>query len=451
MGTHVAKYKLKDRTWRYRAIVKKAGHKPITQAGFLTKATAKRWGDQQYHSLTMTGLPLFRDDLKKQTVGQLFERYLKEIAPSKGSYVTIKATIDKALKYDLAKVSLAYVQRRDVYDYIALRQKEKWRGKPIKNSTIKRDINIFASAFSLANKRWGYNNLPNPFGDLDKDLLAGSNYRRKRRLKKGELEKLEEACDDCLGLNRFYVPLAIYLAIETGMRLQEIFNLVWSDIDFEDRRIEIRKSKTDYKKAYRGRNIVLTIRAAEYLLLLRFALKSKDEFAGDARIFPMSTDAFKQSWADLRKRAAKEIPSVKDLVFHDLRREAGSRFAEAGLTEPEHKIMMGHDSGDMTGLYVAELQSIQGKLDKYAGVSLGEFLGTGTTGPSLVLMRQTKALIKAGKYAEALKEYRTVQKWASTEPTKVGSADDQGHDNADDRLAEPKAENVIPFSKTNAS
>jgi hypothetical protein len=74
----------------------------------------------------------------------------------------------------------------------------------------------------------------------------------------------------------------------------------------------------------------------------------------------MSKGAFKQSWADVRKRSG-----IEGLTFHDLRREAGSMFAEAGLTDPEHKLMMGHDSGDMTGLYVTELKTIQGKLDRY--------------------------------------------------------------------------------------
>lgn len=45
------------------------------------------------------------------------------------------------------------------------------------------------------------------------------------------------------------------------MRLQEIFNLTWQDIDFDNRRIEIRKSKTDHLSAYEGRTIVLTIGA----------------------------------------------------------------------------------------------------------------------------------------------------------------------------------------------
>jgi len=47
-----------------------------------------------------------------------------------------------------------------------------------------------------------------------------------------------------------------HLAVETGMRLQEVFDLIWRDIDFNKRCIHIRKSKTD-KSSYEGRDLVL--------------------------------------------------------------------------------------------------------------------------------------------------------------------------------------------------
>ena len=76
----------------------------------------------------------------------------------------------------------------------------------------------------------------------------------------------------------------------------------------------------------------------------------------------MTGSAFKQSWMDVRKRAG-----IVGLTFHDLRREAGSRFDEAGLTKAEHDLMMGHATRDMASLYIATpLRSIQDKLDRYA-------------------------------------------------------------------------------------
>jgi hypothetical protein len=177
----------------------------------------------------------------------------------------------------------------------------------------------------------------------------------------GELQRLERACEACRGLNRTYVLLAIYLAIETGMRLQEIFNLTWPDVDIQNRRIAIRKSKTDRVSDYDGRTIVMNVVARALLAALHIRLIINFRYSKEDRIFPMTREAFKQSWADVVKRA-----DIEDLHFHDLRREAGSRFDEAGLTRGEHDLMMGHANKDMASLYIrADLKSIQDKLDRH--------------------------------------------------------------------------------------
>jgi integrase len=141
------------------------------------------------------------------------------------------------------------------------------------------------------------------------------------------------------------------------MRLQEIFNLTWQDLDFKGRRIEIRKSKTDHVSEYQGRTIVMSINARIVLIALHDEIKPKLT----DRVFPKSKNAFKQAWADVRKRA-----KITGLTFHDLRREAGSRFDEAELTTAEHNLMLGHTSKDMSGVYIAsKLKRIQDKLDRH--------------------------------------------------------------------------------------
>jgi integrase len=250
------------------------------------------------------------------------------------------------------------VSKQDAYKYINERLKETWQGKPITARTVRRELNSIQHVFEVAKEEWGFSNLVNPFREIN---IKGSSHRRKRRLLDGELERLEDACDECRGLNKYYVRLAFQLAIETGMRLQEIFNLTWGDIDVKKRRIEIRRSKTDHISEYQGRTIVLPLVAGFLLGRVALALDKMGTFDLDHRIFPMTADAFKQSWSDVRKRAG-----IPDLHFHDLRREAGSWFHQAGPTKPEQDRMMGHANRDISMVYIdVDLQSIQDKLDRY--------------------------------------------------------------------------------------
>ncbi|MGA8614234.1 MAG: site-specific integrase [Xanthobacteraceae bacterium] len=345
----ILKLKDKPRTLPWRAKVK--GGKVRM---FASKDEAARWANEYERTLRLTGLPPTIDELRKHTVRELVERYLKEKTPLKGCAVSETTVLKKFLKRDICSVSLATIKKADAYRYRDDRLKEAWRGKPITPRTVRREVNTLQHIFATAKEEWGFENLENPF----RIKIERSTYKRKRRLKDGELEELEVACGDCRGLNKEYVLLAIYLAIETGMRLQEIFNLTWRDVDVKNRRIEITKSKTDHVTGHEGRTIVMNIPARGLLAVLRVQLIGNFRYSKEDRIFPMTREAFKQSWADVVKRAG-----ITDLHFHDLRREAGSRFDEAGLTRGEHDLMMGHANKDMASLYVyADLKSIQDKL-----------------------------------------------------------------------------------------
>ena len=94
--------------------------------------------------------------------------------------------------------------------------------------------------------------------------------------------------------------------------------------------------------------------------------------ADDVRIFPMSEKAFTQSWSDALKRAG-----IENLHFHDLRREANTRFIKAGLTPEERNLMLRHADKSMNATYVGRnflLNGIQDKLDRFVldGLTLEE-------------------------------------------------------------------------------
>jgi integrase len=365
---HIQKMTDKPRTLTWRAQVRRKGHPTLVKM-FKTKAEAEHWADEQERNIRLTGLPLTVEDLKKHTVGDIVRRYLQEITPAKGSSISERTVLNAFLRRELCRKSLAYVKRQDAYSYVAERLKDEWRGKVITPRTVRREINSIQHIFEVARDRWGFENLHNPFRGIS---IKGSMHRRDRRLKEGELERLYDSIKLCRGLNREYVALAVDLAIESGMRLQEIFNLTWQDVDFAKRHIHIRKSKTDHLNAYKGRTIVMSVLSIFFLGRLGVKLGRETQFQSSARIFPKSREAFKQSWADVVKRAG-----IKNLTFHDLRREAGSRFDEAGLTKAEHDLMMGHASRDMASLYIhSSLKSIEHKLDRQVlhGQTLDEMM-----------------------------------------------------------------------------
>jgi integrase len=156
----------------------------------------------------------------------------------------------------IATIPLAEIKKHHFVRYFEQRRSATFTGwqqeKQLTPRAVARERNIVQRAFQVAIDENFFevcHMLDNPVRGIK---IEGSMYSRTRTIMDGEEEKLVAAFEDCQGLNKYYAPLAMYLAWDTGMRQQEIVNLRWSDFDFERRRITIRKSKTDRRLSEKG-------------------------------------------------------------------------------------------------------------------------------------------------------------------------------------------------------
>jgi integrase len=143
---------------------------------------------------------------------------------------------------------------------------------------------------------------------------------RQRRAHAGELEKLLKACE---ASRCRWLPAAIQLAVETGMRRSELLAMRWDDVDLEARTVLLRNTKNGLP-----RTVPLSPRALNVI---------KDTPRCGPTVFAISANALRLAWERLRRRAG-----VLELRFHDLRHEAVSRFFERGLNVPEVAMISGH-------------------------------------------------------------------------------------------------------------
>jgi integrase len=164
------------------------------------------------------------------------------------------------------------------------------------------------------------------------------------------------------------------------MRRQEILNLRWADTDDVNRRITIRKSKTDKVMGRSNGTTIVLPAVAKHLLVTLAMMRAKQRkipgekleglqgewfaFPSDQeRIFPMTTFGFSQAWDRVLQRAG-----ITNLHYHDLRREANVRFINAGLLVEERNLMLRHADSSMNAVYIGRnhlLDIIQDKLDRY--------------------------------------------------------------------------------------
>jgi integrase len=126
---------------------------------------------------------------------------------------------------------------------------------------------------------------------------------------------------------------AITLAIDTGLRREELFGLTWKQVDLRRGLIDT-GTKT---KSGRARKVPVPARSAQILTQL------PRHISGFVLVNPGSDSRYVQMNKGLK--AAMRRAGIEDLQWHDLRRTAGCRWLQRdGKSMEEVSILLGHSS-----------------------------------------------------------------------------------------------------------
>jgi integrase len=240
------------------------------------------------------------------------------------------------------------IERRDVEAYAAA-----LTGKGLAANSRINNLNLLGSIFELAVSRgWAVRNpvrgVVRPRGgSADPDI---------HYLSMEEVEAVLRAIpDDDLGRRERPLYLA---AVMTGMRQGELLGLRWGDVDWEAKRIRVRRTyvRGEFgapKSRRSSRRVPLTDRlAGELQRLFDATAFTADEdlvFAHPASRKPGTP----LDGSKVLKRYKKAIvrAGVRDVRFHDLRHTFGTRMAAAGVPMRTLQEWMGHRDFATTLVY----------------------------------------------------------------------------------------------------
>jgi len=299
---------------RWQAQVRRRGMKPRCKS-FDTKLEAEKWARDLESQVDRFGAAPDTKILEVVTLGQLLERYQREISPAKRGSVQEIQRIDVLRRHDLAYRTLIGLSLQDIASF------RDERLQSVAASTTVRELAILSHVLEVAIRDWGLPLAKNVVKLVRRPVIRNE---RSRRLTRDEEQRL---LDGCNGVKIPYFRTLIILAIETGMRRGELLGLTWSNFSHNRRVISLALTKNGS-----GRDVPLSQRAFDVLM----DWKSR---AGvdQSTIFPMSPGALEQAWRRLLTRSG-----VKALRFHDLRHECVSRLFERGLNVIEVSSISGH-------------------------------------------------------------------------------------------------------------
>ena len=290
--------------------VRRKGFTPVSRT-FASHADAVAWASKEDARRTSSRPIGIVGDLKRTTLRDILERYLREVSPRNRGHEIERYQLAKVLRAPLADMSLQNLSASAIAMYRDERLQEVTAG------TVCRELHHIQHSLTIAMREWGYHLEVNPAQKVRKPKLQNA---RNRRVSQNEIDRLVAELRE---LERQDVIAVILFAVETAMRRGEILSLEWRYVDLKRRTAHLPRTKNGH-----ARTVALTNGAVAVL---------ESQPRESSLVFPVSSDALKMCW---RRIIVKT--KIEDLHFHDLRHEAVSRLFEMGLSMPEVALISGH-------------------------------------------------------------------------------------------------------------
>jgi len=200
------------------------------------------------------------------------------------------------------------------------------RKRSYKSSTLYRKICSLKTFYEFL-KRIGLTN-ENPIDNIERPKLR---KRLPQFLTEEEVEKLIMVADN------FRNKLIVRLLYTTGLRVSELVNLNWEDIDFKNKEIIVRSGKG-------GKERIVLVDETTLKMLLKYR-----EMTGKNKgsIFDLSVRTVQHIIKELRERAKL----TKKVTPHVLRHTFATHLLEAGADIRAIQELLGHSSLSTTQIY----------------------------------------------------------------------------------------------------
>jgi integrase len=280
-------------------------------------------------------------DKPRRTWEEASERFIREHLPTIKRSAAVRYGVSlKHLDEHFAGKMLHQITSAGMSEFEAKR-----RAQGVSTSTIRRDLACLSSLLTSA-QDWEWIEI-NPVPDFLR-------RRAKRGLKEGEARTrylTEEEERRLLKSASPAVRWAMTLAIDTGLRREELFGLAWAQVDMLRGLIDT----TRRTKSGRSRKVPIPPRSAQILAHVPRNLESPHVLVN-----PDTGERYVQMNKGLK--AACRRAGLKDVQWHDLRRTAGCRWLQRdGKSMEEVSLLLGHSSVLVTEKSYAFLDQRNGR------------------------------------------------------------------------------------------
>ncbi len=280
----------------------------------------------------------FIDKRPPLSFGELSQRYISFAKDHKKSWdrdvVSLKNITKMIINnkrfgdYHVSDITTFHVQKYQIQRKREVDKRLEKKGIAVEDrnfATVNRELACLKTIF-YCGKDWDL---------LEKNPVASKSIkffpekRRERYLSESELKNI-------LSVSSGYLRNIIIIAINTGMRSGEIFNLKWQNIDYTLRRIHVTNTKTN-----KDRFIPIN----DYLFATFQSIENGGEY--------LFTNRFGKPFGSIKNSFKKVLnqANISSFRMHDCRHTYATYLANNGVDEITISELLGHSRGSITSRY----------------------------------------------------------------------------------------------------
>jgi integrase len=287
---------------------------------------AKTWGANRKSDLDVSGVPIAK---KMVTIQTLIIKYLNDPYLGGKAGRTMLSVLNMLADCDMAKHNADELKQSDIIEHCKNRN-----ATGTSPATIYHDIAYLKSVLRAAKPVFNIDIneaiVSETIPMLVKMKLIGRSKRRSRRPSDTELIALEKQLNETEKHPSCKIPYVDMLnfSILSCMRIGEVCNLRWEDLDENKRAILVRERKDPLKKE--DNHMMVALLGKAFPIVMR-------QKKVDGRIFPYNSKSVTSGFQRVRAKI-----KIKDLRYQDLRREGASRLFEDGYSIEQVAQVTGH-------------------------------------------------------------------------------------------------------------
>ncbi|MEJ7804783.1 MAG: site-specific integrase [Telluria sp.] len=303
---------------QYHVQIRKRGY-PTQTKTFTSLVAAEQWATV-IESEMVRGVFVSRNEAEATLIKDVLQRFETDVLPTKRGEQSDRSRI-KTLTEAFGDYRMASLTSSQVAQF------RDRRLKIVGPQSVIHELNLLNRVLKTASMDWGIA-LPGglPTAQVRKPIKPRG---RDRRVPETEIAAILGATESP------ELRTIIKIAVETGMRRNELASLTWNEIDLKKQTAHLPKTKTDVPRT-------VPLSKAAVMALREFGIKT------EGAVFELRPESMSQAFERACEPHRANIVGVR---FHDLRHEATSRLFEKGLNVMEVAAITGHKTLDMLKRY----------------------------------------------------------------------------------------------------